>query len=88
MRDYLVLLSICQTCHYKGVSFLKFLLSKEDDVDGFCQRQQHRPRRSAIELYPKGFVPRHLAHHYKQRARHVQSNAALRELEEGSGEPG
>jgi hypothetical protein len=28
MSDYLLLLSICQTCHYKGVSFLKFLLSR------------------------------------------------------------
>src|SRR5512135_3540583 len=27
LKDYLVLLSICHTCHFKGVSFLKFLLS-------------------------------------------------------------
>src|SRR4029077_18822146 len=30
--DYLVLLSIYQTCKYRGVSFLKFLLSREDDA--------------------------------------------------------
>ncbi len=28
LNDYLVLLSIYQTCRYKGVSFLKFLLSQ------------------------------------------------------------
>ena len=30
------LLSIQQTCEYKGVSFLKFLLSQERDIDRFC----------------------------------------------------
>ena len=56
LKDYLVLLSICQTCKYKGVSFLKFLLSKERDMDAF--REKRRASRSfAIELYPKGFIP-------------------------------
>src|SRR5262249_55012168 len=35
LSDYLVLLSVCQTCKYKGISFLKFLLSAERDVDRF-----------------------------------------------------
>jgi hypothetical protein len=88
LSQYLVLLSICQTCKYKGVSFLKFLLSKEQDVGVFCQRQQHQPRRSALELYPEGFVPPHLAHRHKKRSCPEQSDAALGELEAGSGEPG
>jgi Transposase IS66 family len=33
--DYLVLLGIAQTCRFQEKSFLKFLLSKEIDVDGF-----------------------------------------------------
>lgn len=33
--DYLVLLGIAQTCRFQKKSFLKFLLSKEIDVDGF-----------------------------------------------------
>ena len=37
LQEYLVLLSIQQTCNYKGVSFLKFLLSRELDIDRFCQ---------------------------------------------------
>jgi predicted RecB family nuclease len=56
LKDYLVLLSICHTCHYKGVSFLKFLLSRERDIDAFCQRPQRRRRSPAIETYPKGVV--------------------------------
>lgn len=61
LSDYLVLLSICLTCKYKRVSFLKFLLSKEQDMDMFCQRkQQRRGLSSTIELYPEGFVPPHL----------------------------
>ena len=36
LADYLVLLSLYQTCRYRGVSFLKFLLSRETDIDAFC----------------------------------------------------
>jgi predicted RecB family nuclease len=33
--QYLLLLAIAQTCRFQGKSFLKFLLSKETDVDSF-----------------------------------------------------
>jgi len=69
LSDYLVLLSICQTCRYKGASFLKFLLSKERDVDVFCQRKQRRRPTPPVELYPQGFVPPHLANLDKRRLR-------------------
>ena len=32
---YLLLLAISQTCRFQGKSFLKFLLSKETDLDSF-----------------------------------------------------
>jgi len=35
IQDYLVLLSIYQTCKFKGVEFLDFLRSGRKDVDGF-----------------------------------------------------
>jgi hypothetical protein len=35
MRDYLVLLSISQTCRYRGLSFLDFLRSGQTDVGDF-----------------------------------------------------
>src|SRR3989442_9706681 len=38
IREYLTLLSICETCQYKGVSFLDFLLSGEKDIDVFMKR--------------------------------------------------
>jgi hypothetical protein len=72
LSDYLVLLSICQTCRYKDASFLQFLLSKERNVDTFCQTKRHRSRRGAIELYPKGFVPAHLAYNHRTRSPSVQ----------------
>ncbi len=57
--DYLALLSICVTCKYMGASFLRFLLSRERDIDGFMvQRRERRPKRR-IELYPKGFPSRY-----------------------------
>lgn len=37
IRDYLVLLSICQTCKYKGVPFLDFLRSRKQNVDDFAK---------------------------------------------------
>jgi hypothetical protein len=62
LRDYLVLLSICQTCRYRGASFLKFLRSAERDLDRFCSTRRSRRRLPLIEVYPKGFTPRALAH--------------------------
>jgi len=39
IKQYLILLSVYQTCHYKGIDFLKFMLSKETDVDRFCNQR-------------------------------------------------
>jgi hypothetical protein len=38
IREYLTLLSICETCKYQGVSFLDFLRSGEKDIDVFMKR--------------------------------------------------
>jgi hypothetical protein len=38
IEDYLVLLSVCQTCKYSGVDFLDFLRSGEKDIEVFAQR--------------------------------------------------
>jgi hypothetical protein len=43
------------------VSFLKFLLSRERDLDAFGTPGRARRRRPEIEVYPKGFVPPHPA---------------------------
>ena len=68
LNDYLVLLSIYQTCRFKGINFLKFLLSKERDIDAFCARKRTRRRHQDIELYPKGYTPAHLAALHKPKA--------------------
>jgi hypothetical protein len=38
LRDYLILLSIYQTCRYKGINFMKFLASKEKSIGNFLAR--------------------------------------------------
>ena len=38
LEAHLILLSIYQTCKYKEISFLDFLLSKERDLDRYIQR--------------------------------------------------
>jgi predicted RecB family nuclease len=40
IHEHLILLSICETCRYKGVSFLDFLRSGEKDVDKFIRRSR------------------------------------------------
>ena len=42
LRDYLVLLSICETCNYQGLDFLDFLRSGETDIAAFADAQQKK----------------------------------------------
>ena len=65
LREYLILLSLCQTCRYRGVSFLHFLLSQAQDVDTFCERPQQKRPAPLIELYPEGFSHPYLVLHKK-----------------------
>lgn len=38
--DYLILLSVCETCRFKEVSFLDFLRSGEEDIDAYVDGAQ------------------------------------------------
>jgi hypothetical protein len=42
IRDYLVLLSICETCKYMGLDFLDFLRSGEKDIHAFAGSRRGR----------------------------------------------
>jgi predicted RecB family nuclease len=42
LHEYLILLSINETCKNKGIRFLDFLLSQESDVDRFVSRTHRR----------------------------------------------
>ncbi len=66
LQDYLVLLSLCHTCRYRGVCFFQFLQSGQRDLDLFCQtrRRRHFP---VIQTYPKGFIPPHYTRVQKPR---------------------
>src|SRR5262249_61698375 len=55
LSDHLVLLSLYQTCKYRGVSFLKFLLSREEDVEVYCLRERQKGYDVELESYPPGF---------------------------------
>ncbi|MDT8303097.1 MAG: transposase, partial [Sedimentisphaerales bacterium] len=39
IQEYLILLSICETCKYKGISFLSFLRSGQRDIDEFINNR-------------------------------------------------
>lgn len=56
LNEYLMLLSVYLTCKYKGISFLKFILSREKDIDAFRQTVNLRRPLPALELCPEGFV--------------------------------
>src|SRR5262249_60476642 len=55
LSDYLVLLGVYQTCKYRGVNFLEFLLSQEDDVEVFSRRGGKEKRPARLEGYTQGF---------------------------------
>jgi hypothetical protein len=57
LADYLVLLSLRLTCKYKGLSFLKFLLSHQMDIDQFAREGSRRKLVPSLELYPEGVPP-------------------------------
>jgi predicted RecB family nuclease len=42
LRDYLVLLSLCQTCRYIGLDFLDFLCSGEKDLHAFADSRRRK----------------------------------------------
>ena len=71
LNDYLVLLSIYQTCRYKGISFLQFLLSRERDIDVFCDRGAKERRMPPFDVYPTGYPKiylhrKHISSHNKR----------------------
>jgi hypothetical protein len=57
LTEHLVLLSLYQTCHVRDISFLKFLLSRERDMDAFAASKRRRQGASSMEFYPKGYLP-------------------------------
>jgi hypothetical protein len=52
LHNYLVLLSVYQTCVYKGMSFFRFLLSGEHDLDTFGASRQHKSGRASTDFMP------------------------------------
>jgi hypothetical protein len=85
LDDYLVLLSIYQTCRNKGVSFLKFLLSGEDDIDCFLNRRSVKRRLSSrLEQYPDGFS----SNHPVRRGDPIKSNLRLMSMLKGNNDFG
>jgi len=52
IREYLVLLGVKQTCRFQDKSFLKFLLSGEQDVDKFRGSSKNTPVSFPEELAP------------------------------------
>jgi predicted RecB family nuclease len=57
LAEHLVLLSVYQTCRVRDISFLKFMLSRECDMDVFAASKRRRRSAPCIELYPKGYLP-------------------------------
>jgi hypothetical protein len=40
IREYLILLSVCESCNLKGIRFLEFVRSGETSLEGFLARQR------------------------------------------------
>ena len=60
LRDYLILLSVCQTCKYMGVDFLDFLRSGEKDIHAFAESRRRGKRQtpsSPLPASPPSAIP-------------------------------
>ena len=44
LKEYLTLLSVCETCKNKGVDYLEFLRSEGRDIDAFVASKRRRSR--------------------------------------------
>ena len=57
LKDYLVLLSLFQTCRYKAVNFWRFLLSRQKDIDAFAGGASSPGRRDSTCIRPASSRP-------------------------------
>jgi hypothetical protein len=46
VEEYLILLSICETCEYQGLNFLEFLRSGEQNIEAFAASRRKRVGRT------------------------------------------
>jgi hypothetical protein len=53
IKQYLVLLSVSQTCEYQGIDFLGFLRSGEKNINAFASR----PRKKQLEGRTASILP-------------------------------
>jgi predicted RecB family nuclease len=57
LEAHLALLSVFQTCAYRDVNFLDFLLSREKALLEFSQTKRRKRLPPTLGVYPDGFVP-------------------------------
>lgn len=57
LEAYLALLSISQTCAYRDIRFLDFLLSQEKSIGEFSAKKRKKRLPPTISVYPDGFRP-------------------------------
>lgn len=59
LEDHLALLSVSQSCAYRGIRFLDFLLSQERSLAQFSEQKKRKRLPPTINVYPEGFFPFH-----------------------------
>jgi hypothetical protein len=58
LNDYLVILSVYQSCEYQGIDFLDFLRGKDqDDAGGFGSGRRKRPTVDEVQTDPEQLAP-------------------------------
>ena len=74
ITDYLTLLSLAHMCRIRGISFLRFLLSREADIDSFSTKRGIPRSRQELDVYPVDFMPVRLAGLEKRRMRSIANH--------------
>jgi predicted RecB family nuclease len=86
LQEYLILLSVFETCRYRGISFLKFLVSRETDLVGYRERKKPKLGRPLLETFPEGYIPAHYAKLVERQKRRLSEAGDGEELPTKSGE--
>jgi hypothetical protein len=52
--EYLTLLTVAETCEYRGIGFLDFLRSRETNIETYARGQRRYPNRRIVDLLERG----------------------------------
>ena len=86
LGESVFLLSIFQTCRYRGISFLRFMLSREVHQSASVIARDRRSAGPFLETFPDGYIPANFAKLYERQKRQPLDGQQGEAFPTGTGE--